>query len=720
MIKKLFSILVIIVIFFGSIAKADEGMWLLTLLNKNYEDMKAQGFKLTPEDIYSLNKPSLKDAIVLFGGYCTGEIISEEGLLLTNHHCGYESIQKHSSLENNYIEDGFWAKSKAEEIPTPDLYVRFLINIEEVTSDVLKKVTDDMTEAERNAQIEKNIEKIQKKSYKTYSKEDFYYIEIESYFEGNTYYKIVYQQYNDVRMVGAPPSSIGDFGSDTDNFMWPRHSGDFSMFRVYTSPEGEPAEYSENNIPLKPKYSLTISLKGYNENDFAMVLGYPANTDRYMSSFGITEKLEFEDPIMIDALNMNIELMLEDMLADEELFIKYATKQAQLSNYWKFLVGEEEYLKKLDVYDKKILIEKQFTDWLEKNPEKKTKYNEVLNLLEEGYSARGEYIKADNYLNGYIGSGLEFLNFTFNIFDLYSYLSEKSDIEQDNEILVELKNQSETFFKDYNPETDKKIAKELLKYYYAIADTTFHPSFFTEIQEYMGGDIDKFVDKLFSKSIFVDENKFNKFLENPTLDAITGDLSFAVTLSFIMKYYDLLDLTELSDDKINKGRRLYMAALMEMEPEKNFYSDANFTMRLTYGKVGDYKARDAVYYNYYTTLKGIMEKEVPGDWEFDVSPKLKELYENKDYGKYSVDGEMRVCFITNNDITGGNSGSPMMNGNGELIGLAFDGNWEGMTGDVYFSNELQKCIGVDIRYVLFIIDKFAGATNLINELKIVE
>lgn len=720
MIKKIISILTISILLFANIVRADEGMWLLTLLNKNYEDMKAQGFKLTPEDIYSLNQPSIKDAIVLFGGYCTGEIVSDKGLLFTNHHCGYESIQKHSTVEHNYIEDGFWAMSQAEELPTPDLYVRFLVEIIDVTDLVLKKVSDEITEAERDEAIEKNIEKIQKKAYKKYPKDDFYYIDVESYFEGNAYYQIVYQQYNDVRMVGAPPASIGDFGSDTDNFMWPRHTGDFSIFRVYMSPDGKPADYSADNVPLKPKYSLTISLKGYNESDFTMVMGYPASTDRYMSSFGLTEKLEIEDPIMIKALDMNIDLMLEDMKADESIFIKYASKQAQLSNYWKFLVGEKQYLRILDVYDKKIALEEEFTAWLGKNPDKKAKYGDVLNNLKNAYESRAAFIEADNYLNGYIGNGLEFLGFAYNAFGLLDYFAKNSEISQDNELIIEFKEAAETFFKDYNPETDKKIAKALLKHYYENTDTTYHPSFFSEIEKYLNGDIDIFVDKLFDNSIFVNKTRFENFIKNPTSDDINNDLAFAVTISFLYKYYDIDDLLAQYDDVISKNRRLFMAGLMAMNSDVYFYPDANFTMRLTYGTVGDYKARDGVYFNYFTTLDGVMEKEIPGDWEFDVSPKLKELYENKDYGRYGVDGEMQVCFLTNNDITGGNSGSPMLNGNGELIGLAFDGNWEGMCGDVYFSNNLQKCIGVDIRYLLFIVDKFAGAGYLVDELKIVE
>jgi len=718
--NRFIAFTVVFMLIFSSFTRADEGMWLLTLLNKNYADMKAQGFKLTPEDIYNVNKPSLKDAIVSFGGFCTGEIISDQGLILTNHHCGYGAIQMHSTVENDYLGDGFWAKTLADEIPTPDLFVKFLVKVEDVTSTILATVTDKMTQDERTAAITVAIEKQKAIDEKTYPAKKGYDIKIIAFFTGNSYYRLIYQIYNDVRYVGSPPSSIGKFGYDTDNWMWPRHTGDFSMFRVYADKDGNPAEYSATNIPFKPKHSLPVSLKGYAEGDFTMVMGYPGRTDRYLTSYGVEELINVTNKNIAKIRGIRQEILMTDMLSDPKIMIQYASKYARSSNYWKYAIGQNKGLKKLDVYDIKQATETEFTKWVNEDKTRAAKYGEALTLLKNAYKNRTEYLNANQYITECLRNGTEFISIAYATFKLDTLLNAGTKIESNNATLLALKEAATTFFKDYSSETDKKVAVRMLQLFVSDINEKYYPVDVTDIKTKYAGDFEKFIETLFESSIFVDETKFNAFLENPTKAAIEKDLAFMLATSVYEKYNELVTLSDSYTDDLAKGKRLFLAGLMEMKKDKFFYPDANSTMRLTWGKVGKYSPADAIEYNYFTTLDGIIEKEDSTNWEFYVEPKLKELFKNKDYGQYGVDGKINVCFTSNNDITGGNSGSPVMNGNGELIGLAFDGNWEAMSGDIAFETQLQKCINVDIRYVLFIIDKFAGATRLIDEMKLIK
>lgn len=694
--KKIILLLTAFVLFAQFQSRADEGMWLLSLLKKNYSDMKKQGFKLTPEDIYSLNKASLKDAIVIFGRGCTGEIVSNQGLLLTNHHCGYGSIQSQSSVEHNYLRDGFWAKNFKEEIPIPGLSVSFFIRIEDVSDKINNKLTDKMTEEER----EKVINEISDEIQKVANEEGKYFSRVQSFFNGNSYYLVVYERYNDVRLVGTPPESIGKFGHDTDNWVWPRHTGDFSVFRVYMSADGKAAEYSEKNVPLKPKYSLPVSLKGYKKDDFTMILGFPGRTNRYMTSYGIEELMDISNTNRIKIRGIRQELMMEDMKADEKVHIQYASKFSGSSNYWKNSIGMNKGLAKLNVKAKKQTTEDKFRKWVAVDKKRQDKYGEALSLIENAYKGRRDLEYVGQYISETMLRGIE----------IFGFASRLGRMLDKPEAITEY---AKDFFKDYNKPTDEKIAVAMLKLFKSDVKADYHP-------EFLKGDIDAFVKDLYEKSIFANEKAFLDFMNNYDKEKIQQDPAYVAAMEVVESAKKINEASKAFDENLAKGRRLFLAGLMEMEKDKNFYPDANFTMRLTYGKVGDYKARDAVFYDYYTTLEGVMEKEIPGDFEFDVSPKLKELYQKKDYGIYGQDGKMIVCFTSNNDITGGNSGSPIMNGNGELLGLAFDGNWEAMSGDIAFEPELQKTINVDIRYVLFIIDKFGGAKHLVDEMKIVK
>ncbi|PID89573.1 MAG: serine protease [Bacteroidia bacterium] len=710
--KRIFVLLFSFFILFQVNVKADEGMWLLTLLNKNYDDMKKQGFKLTPEDIYNLNKASLKDAVVSFGDYCTGEIISDKGLLITNHHCGYGSIQMHSTIEHDYLKDGFWAKSLDEEIPTPGLFVRFLVKIEDVTAEMLKKVKDKMNEEERNEAIDKMREKIIEKA----TKGNDYLARVQSFFGGNQYFLLVYETYSDVRMVGAPPSSIGKFGHDTDNWIWPRHTCDFSMFRVYMSKDGKPAEYAKDNVPYKPKHVLPISLKGVKKNDFAFVMGYPGTTTRYMTSHQVNEVMKINNPAIEKIRGIRLGIQMEDMKVSDKIRIQYSSKYSRTSNYWKFAIEQNKGLQRLDVIGKKQKIEADFMKWVNADANRKKEYGEALSLIEKAIKEREDLLNTSLYIRESIWLGSELIAFASRAEKLYELLKDgKTSGDDYTKTVNQLKKRAETFYKNYSPKTDEKVVKAMYKLFKKDIASKNYPKVVAQMK-----DVDAYVSKMFKTSLFTSEKKLNAFLKAPKLKVLQNDMAFKTALSVVSKRREVTEQLKKISPNLNKGNRLFIKGLMEMKKDKFFYPDANFTMRLTYGTVGDYKPRDAVFYDYYTTLAGVMEKEIPNDYEFHVEPRLKELYKKKDYGRYGENGKMITCFTTNNDITGGNSGSPVLNAKGELIGLAFDGNSEAMSGDIAFETELQKCINVDIRYVLFIVDKFAGATNLIQELKFAE
>lgn len=714
--RRTLALIVSLIIAFQS-TYADEGMWLLPLIQKlNMDTMQAMGLKLNAEEIYSINNGSLKDAIVIFDRGCTGEIVSKEGLLLTNHHCGFDAIQNHSSVEHNYLEDGFWAMNKNEELPNEGMTVTFLVRIEDVTAEVLKNINDTV----RGDAREEIISQLSDSIAASVQKGTSYKAQVYPLFGGNVYYLFIYEVYKDVRLVGAPPSSIGKFGYDTDNWMWPRHTGDFSVFRVYTSPDGKPADYSKDNIPMTPRHYLPVSLKPKIKNDFSMVLGYPGSTDRYMTSWEVNELLQISNPNRIKIRGQRLDILMKDMRADEKVNIMYASKYSTSSNYWKYSIGQNQGLKRLDVMGKKKIQEEQFTNWVAADPKRTEKYGKALNLIRNAIEKRAIHQHTLEYTYECFFSSTEIIAFANRAIGLYSALSQ----EPNNKSLIDslsklLKNRYTDFYKEYNVQTDMKVIPAMLKLYKENVPESYLPGFYALIQQKFKGDYELYTADLFKKTIFANKQRFDAFIAKPSAKVLEKDPAFQAAVSAMETYRNSYYAATAYNSDYDEGHRLYISGLLEMNPDRAFYPDANFTMRLTYGSVQDYFAKDAVYYNYMTTLKGVMEKEDPDNWEFVVPAKLKELYQKKDYGIYGVNNELPVCFLTTNDITGGNSGSPVIDGSGNLIGLAFDGNWEAMSSDVAFEPALQRCICVDIRYVLFIMDKYAGASHLVQEMDIV-
>lgn len=701
---------------FSSISHADEGMWLPLMLGKlNYADMQMKGLKLTPEQIYSLNQACLKDAIVsLDHGGCTGEIISGEGLLLTNHHCGYEAIQTQSSVNHDYLTDGFWAMQLSEELPNPGKTVSFLLRMEDVTSKVLANVTADMTEADRKGKIEEAIEAIQKEAIG----ESRYEAGVESMFEGNEYYLFVYETFNDIRLVGAPPSAIGKFGGDTDNWMWPRQTGDFCLLRVYAGADGKPAEYSKDNVPYNPKYVLPISLSGVKEGDFAMIWGYPGSTDRYVTSYGIKLKLDQLNPADIKLKRKKMDIQKAAMDADPIVRIQYASKYAYLGNFWKKSLEESKALVKLKVYEDRKTDEDAFAKWVAQDKKLKEQYGQVLPDLAKVFAARS--IDSSELSTSYFYEtimGAEVLMLAYKSNELADILDAGTAVDS---ALMKFRTDAEVVYKDYDQATDKKIMTAMFEMYYRNVPVIYHPTFFKVVQKRYKGDFGKYVDRLYSNSIFATREQLSDFLSNPNSKKLKNDPIMRATVDLIGGYM-IMRMTQMAtEDKYEASKRKLIAGLQLMNPSKKLYPDANSTMRVTYGSVKGYAPADAVQYDMQTTLKGVMEKEDPSNEEFIVPAKLKELYKNKDYGQYGENGIMPVCFLTNNDITGGNSGSPVINGHGELIGAAFDGNSESMSSDIKFDPSLQRTIVADIRYILFVIDKYAGAGYLLKEMNLVK
>ena len=717
--KKLIVILIVTVFFNFFRAEADEGMWLLPLIHElNIETMQQMGLQLTADQIYNINASSLKDAVgALDHGSCTAELISPEGLLLTNHHCGFDEIQYHSSVEHDYLTNGFWAMTREEELPNPGKTISFIIRMEDVSERINAVLTDDMSEEERKDTISDISEEIRMEAIEG----THYEASVEEFFGGSRFFLVVMETFLDVRLVGAPPESIGKFGHDTDNWMWPRHTGDFSMFRVYTGPDGKPAEYAPENIPLKSKYFMPISIKGINEGDFAMILGFPGTTNRYMTSWEVDQIRRIDNPNRIKIRGTRQELMMEDMLSRNDIRIKYASKYSNSSNYWKYSIGQNQGIENLDLINRKIQVENQFRNWVSESPERTEKYGEALGLIQQSIAEVEDLHHARQYMIESLVVGVEFINFTVQFIQLFvSMLENPDDPESIQEITSGMQKNINDYFKDYNVDTDKKITLAMLKLFAENVKPEYHPDFFTTISKKYKNDYQKYVDDIYERSIFVDQSRLNAYLESPDMKSMQKDPIFKIAMSVYRKYFEIDDQYKVFEVNLNKGHRLFVSGLMEMQKEKVFYPDANSTMRLTYGRVGDYQARDAVHYEYFTTLKGVMEKEDPENPEFVVDKRLKELYNSGNYGRYGMGSVMPVCFTTNNDITGGNSGSPVINSEGQLIGIAFDGNWEAMSSDLAFEPSLQKCISVDIRYVLFIIDTYAGATHLIREMNIVE
>ncbi len=703
--------------------RADEGMWLLNLLGQiTMDKMNGMGLELTADQIYSINHASLKDAVgALDGGSCTADLVSPDGLLLTNHHCGFDEIQSHSSLEHDYLKNGFWAMTRDEELPNEGKTITFLVRVEEVTDQIAPELNELMNEAERASRIRMLSGAITSRA----TEGTHYEAEVESMFEGNRFFLFVSETFMDVRLVGAPPESIGKFGGDTDNWMWPRQTGDFSMFRVYTGPDGKPAEYSPENIPLKSKHFLPISLKGYREGDFAMVLGYPGRTERYITSWEVKELLDVINPDRVRIRGLKQELIMADMKADEKVRIQYAAKYYSSTNYYKYSIGQSKGLLDLGVMEKKQDEEQRFREWVEADSDRQAMYGQALPMIMEAIEGRKEMLNAQQYIEECIlrsdgDGGMEAINFARNLQLMERVLAMEDPDPVATQYVTEwLQEIGTDFYRDYNPPTDQKVTTALIELLISDLEDRYLPDNVLEVKYRYKGHAGKYVDQLFKKSFLTDQQRFTAFMENPSLKVLRKDPVYQAGLA-TAKYMEIRGLVADFDDVYEKGSRLYMKGRMEMTPEKGFYSDANSTLRLNFGTVGGYAPRDAVLYLYEATLKGVMEKENPDDFEFIVPAKLKELYQAGDYGPYGEGRRMNVCFLTNNDITGGNSGSPVINARGELIGLAFDGNWESMSGDVAFEPELQKSINVDIRYVLFLIDKFAGATHLVNEMTIVE
>ena len=706
-------------------SKADEGMWLPMLLgDATYKNMVECGIRLTPEQIYNANNSSLKDAIVaLGGGFCTGEIISDQGLMLTNHHCGFGTIQANSTTEHDYLTDGFWAMNKKDELPA-DFGVWFLNEITDVTDKVLEGVEDGMSEDDRNKTIQINMRALSGKAMEGKNRDDFA-VKVKSFYYGNLYYMFTYDIFNDVRLVGAPPSSIGKFGGDTDNWMWPRHTGDFTMFRIYANKENQPAAYDEENQPLQPKHSLPVSIAGIEEGDYAMIMGYPGSTDRYLTSWGVQEAVEVEQPARVKIRRIKLDIMEEEMNKSQKVRIQYASKYASVSNYWKYFLGQSEQLVKNNVKQKKQALETSFTKWYQTN-KLEDKYEEALPLIKKSIEGSSAFTIPSVYFFEAI-YGSEIIKFLYRNLgaksSLYLSLSSGEGVKDAKSDVLE---KAKSYFKDYNAEIDKNTLSAVLNLFYNDVPKEFHPTLFAEMGEKNGGDFTNFANKYFKKSPFTSMDKFEEWINNEKLSTkhLDKDPVFQLTTEFFKLYRKKISkpISTFNED-YKKGMRIFVDGLRKMGLNKA--SDANSTMRFTYGNVLPYDPADAVHYDFYTTLEGVMQKEVVTDdknHEFYVPQKLKDLYEAKDFGSYArkEDGKLPVGFLSNNDITGGNSGSPVINAYGELIGTAFDGNWEAMSGDIYFEPNIQRTISVDIRYTLFIIDKYAGATHLIDEMNIVK
>ena len=712
--RKLGFLFALIALF--STAQADEGMWFLMHLKKmNEADMQKKGLQLSAEEIYSINNSSLKDAIVQFNGGCTAEIVSAQGLVFTNHHCGYGAIAELSTPEHDYLSDGFWAKNHAEELKPSSLYVRFFVRMDDVSERILSLVNDEMSEADREKVINREIAKIEAEN----NENGKYVVSVKSFYNGNEYYYFVYQDYHDVRLVGTPPSSIGKFGGDTDNWEWPRHTGDFSIFRVYADQNGNPAPYSKENVPLKPKYHLPISIKGFQEGDFSMILGYPGRTNRWMNAAGIEQNVKYAYPAWVEASKVGMDAMKKHMDQHAAVKINYASQYSGVSNYWKNRQGMIDALTQHKTAKKKAKAEKKFNKWANKKANKE-KYGNVIETINAYYQATNEKAKHDNYLIGMLRSS-KFAALPSSLGGALVQYAQENEAKR-----AEMKPRIQEFIesnyeKVYLPLEIDVLAVELNLYAQKAGEIA---PFIQELSDKNQANFQQDIAQAFDSSVFGSKEKLYAYLDNPNASAVQDDLLFKISMALMQKYRESSPELEELESQFQGAYRKYIAGVLESSPNEKHYPDANSTLRLTYGTIRSLplngKVNDAKH-NFYTTLEGTIKKYVPNDEEFDLPQKLMDLYEAKDYGRYAdKDGYMPVNFLSDQDITGGNSGSPVLNANGELLGLAFDGNIEAMAGDVIFDPKLQRTISVDVRYVLFVIDKFAGATNIIDELTIVE
>ena len=707
--KKLWAVLLLLVA--SGQVFADEGMWVLKELNKqNLERMKELGFTPSYEQLYSETDPCVANAVVIFGGGCSGITVSNEGLIFTNHHCGFGSIQQLSSVEHDYLKDGFVSQSKEEELPVPGLTVRYLRETVDVSDRINSQIASIKEEHLRLAAADS----IGQAMADSVGNTEFQAADVVPFYNNNKYFLIVYDVFNDVRMVFAPPSSVGKFGGDTDNWMWPRHTGDFSVFRVYA--DNKPAAYSKDNKPYQPKYVAEVSLQGYQDKDYAMTIGFPGSTDRYLCSWGVQQRIEDSNKPRIEVRGIKQAIWKDAMLKSDEVRIKYASKYAGSSNYWKNSIGMNKGLANLKVIDRKREEEAAFAAWVAQDAKRKEVYGDVLSLLEKGYTSSSEYKKISTYLGEAFLSGAEIVKLARMIqsVDVKGSTPEEIDIFLEDNI--------KSFFKDYDASLDRKVLAAMMKIVKERVPAENLPDIYKKVDKKYKGDYEKYAADVFKKTSILSYDNIASMLKDPKKYAkLKKDPAAELSLSVLISLFELQQLTGDSYYDIAKGERLYFAGLKEMHPEKAFASDANFTMRVSYGSIGGYRPYDAAWYDYYTTQKGIFEKENPESDEFWVQPEILNLIRSKDFGQYAnKDGELQLCFLSNNDITGGNSGSPVFDKNARLIGLAFDGNWEAMSGDIAFEPDLQRTISVDIRYVLYMIDKWGKCPRLIEELKLVK
>ena len=689
------------------------GMWIPSLLKgMNENEMKNLGMKISAEDIYSVNKSSLKDAVPQFDGGCTAEVISDKGLILTNHHCGFDNIQSHSTVENDYLTNGFWAYKLEEELPNKDLYVTFIIRIEDVTAKVLEGTSELTSEAEKQKKIQSNISFLNK----TLPKEAWQENSIRTFYDGNQYLLFVIENYTDVRLVGAPPSSIGKFGSDTDNWVWPRHTGDFSLFRIYADKNNRPAAYSKDNVPYKPKHFFPISINGIKENDFTMVMGYPGRTQEYLPAIAVEQLVNTLNPVKIEVRDAALKVQDGFMRKDNAIKIQYASKYAGIANYWKKWIGETKGLKKSNAIAVKRKFEADFLDKVNKAG-KQAEYGNLISDFEKNYTEIKDYALARDLFTEVALRNSELLQNGYRLYQLEQLFKTKGE-QAFTDRKTNLSNGIVDFYRDYNATVDKNVFEQLISIYTKRLPSQFLPSEFKNLNA------PQLTNDIYTNTKLTSLENFRSLLDGDTksvIEKINADKGYQILKAMadahtqnVLPKFDELNLKNMAT------QRTYMKAILELSPKSDrIFPDANSTLRVTYGKVKGYKPSDAVVYEPITYLEGVMEKYIPGDYEFDVPKKLIDLYNTKDYGAYSSQGKIPVAFIATNHTTGGNSGSPALDANGNLIGLNFDRVWEGTMSDIYYSPDICRNIMVDIRYVLFIIDKFAGADNLIKEMKII-